>query len=153
MRITELLPSLPPTEANRVLQSIRSRLPALYPYAPGARTAFIKHAVACVAELRPTDRIEADLAVDIVLARAYCGQMLRLAADHSHDDRKLTRQCRREVSRMARLVAMQALREHQAGHPQRPPSQWRWLTSLFRIDRPVATSDALLSPATPRRPG
>ena len=79
------LPNLPASIAHEVFARLRSTLPEHPTDTPETLAARDDLAMAAVAALHPTDALDANVAVDIVLAEANYADSLRLAGEYRND--------------------------------------------------------------------
>jgi hypothetical protein len=124
MRITEVLPQLPPSVTSYLLESMFSALPLPIPNTPAARDSRDAAAVATLVAMRPANAADAMLAVQIILAQATAMDLLRLANQPSMTIDEYLRFCREATSFMrlatsgrSLLLRIQTAREKAARKP------------------------------------
>jgi hypothetical protein len=95
------LPNLPASIAHEVFARLRRYLPEHPTDTPETLAARDDLAMAAVAALHPTDALDANVAVDIVLAEANYADSLRLAGE-CRNDISATLRCRAQAASMLR---------------------------------------------------
>jgi hypothetical protein len=111
------LPNLPASIAHEVFARLRSTLPEHPTDTPETLAARDDLAMAAVAALHPTDALDANVAVDIVLAEANYADSLRLAGEYRNDI-STTLRCRAQAASMLRGMRS-LLRDYQRMQAQR----------------------------------
>ena len=100
MRITEVLPQLPPDVTSYLLESMFSALPLPVPNTPAARDSRDAAAVATLVAMRPANAADAMLAVQIILAHETAMDLLRMADRPDVSIGDYLRYCRQATSFM-----------------------------------------------------
>jgi hypothetical protein len=111
------LPNLPASIAHEAFARLRRCLPEHPTDTPETLAARDDLAMAAVAALHPTDALDANVAVDIVLAEANYADSLRLAGEYRNDI-ATTLRCRAQAASMLRGMRS-LLRDYQRMQAQR----------------------------------
>jgi hypothetical protein len=111
------LPNLPASIAREVFARLCGHLPEHPTDTPESLASRNDLAMAAVAALHPTDALDANVAVDIVLAEANYADSLRLAGEYRNDI-AITLRCRAQAASMLRGMRS-LLRDYQRMQAQR----------------------------------
>lgn len=117
------LPNLPDSIARETFATLLSLLPRPANDTPETRADRAETAMTAVADLRPTNAFEADLAAHIVGHIAHANDALRQAAEPGLDPHKIDR-CRAQSTAMGRqaLAALRVLRRQRPDQAKPEPA-------------------------------